>query len=60
MHCGAAPRHRNLWLHGEVDGPPDQRRGEMPNWLNAFEGAIKQALNAYARQPARETLAPTR
>jgi len=42
------------WLHGEVDGPPKYRRGEMPCKLRAFEEAIKQALKADARRPRHE------
>ncbi len=42
------------WLHGEVDGPPKYRRGEMPSKLKAFEEAIKLALKADARRPRHE------
>jgi transposase len=42
------------WLHGEVDGPPKYRRGEMPGKLKAFEEAIKLALKADARRPKHE------
>ena len=37
-----------------VGGPPKYRRGEMPNKLDAFEEAIKQALKADARRPKHE------
>ena len=42
------------WLHGEVDGPPKYRRGEMPSKLKAFEESIKLALAADARRPRHE------
>lgn len=42
------------WLHGEVDGPPKYRRGEMPGKLKAFKEAIRLALKADARRPRHE------
>ena len=42
------------WLHGEVDGPPKYRRGELPNKLTVFHEALKQALKVDARRPKHE------
>ena len=42
------------WLHGEVDGPPQYRRGGQPNKLTAFHDALRQALKADARRPKHE------
>ena len=42
------------WLHGEVDGPPQYRRGEQPGKLTAFHDALKLALKADAHRPKHE------
>jgi len=55
-HAGLSRNTVARWLHGEVDGPPKYRRGELLNKLTVFHEALKQALNleADARRPKHE------
>ena len=41
-------------LHGPLAGAPRYRRGEQPNKLSAFHGALAQALKADSHRPRHE------
>ena len=41
-------------LHGELEGPPKQRRGVQQNKLTTFHEALKQALKVDAQRPKNE------